>query len=213
MGGISVKDTMKYLYLKSSKCFELWNYLWLFSNENNEITIDFSDIQARFNIPTSSLYRHLSVDKFNTTKVYVELTRQNSKKAFIKFYPNGRRKPKTIKKNKELKMWVKQFYADQNYDYVDFKKHEKYVDIIFNKMKEAINNKETTQATESLTTDTVMFFFMNMPTWWKENAFTLPSLSKHFPKILHSIKMSQNGKTKSTKYVNTDNEIERINFS
>jgi hypothetical protein len=110
-------------------------------------------------------------------------------------------------------MWVKQFYADQNYDYVDFKKHEKYVDIIFNKMKEAINNKETTQATESLITDTVMFFFMNMPTWWKENAFTLPSLSKHFPKILHSIKMSQNGKTKSTKYVNTDNEIERINFS
>ena len=213
MGEGGVKETMKYLYLKSSKCFELWNYLWLFSDENNEINIELSDIQARFNIPTSSLYRHLSVDKFNNTKVYVEFTKQNSKKAFIKFYPNGRRKPKTIKKNKELKMWVKKFYADQNYDYVDFQKHEKYVDTIFNKMKEAIADKDLTQATEPIVTDTVMFFFINMPTWWRENAFTLPSLSKHFSKILHTIKVSQNGKTKSTKYVNTDSEIEKINFS
>lgn len=207
-----MKAFFKRLYFSSPACYNVWTYLWLTSDEKNETVFEYSELQGRFKIATSSLYRHLKIDKYVGEKIYVEVEKISAKKAKVKFYPNGKRKPKKQKTLVDLKLWIKNYYLENEIDYVDFLKHERFVDNIHDKMKKAIKAKDPSKCDENTVSDTVMFMFTHLPEWWKENAFTLPSINKNFTKILNQIKQSRNGR-QGKKYAITDSEIERINFS
>tara|TARA_R110002020_G_scaffold44348_10_gene128036 strand:- start:9231 stop:9881 length:651 start_codon:yes stop_codon:yes gene_type:complete len=205
-----MKEVFRILYDKNVRFFEVWNYLYLYSNEQNEIVFTNSDIIGRFKLPPSTLNRAISFAlSINNGKIYIELEKIAPKTYKAKFYPNGKRNVKAVK-NKELKVWIEDYYKKQEYDYPELKKHLRFVDTICDKLEKAIKERNTEPFTPDLLHKTFCVFFEKIPDWWKENAFTLTSINKNFSKILNQIKLSANGK--SNNYASATRKVESLDF-
>jgi hypothetical protein len=75
-----MKTLLKELYHKNRRDFEVWNYLWLFSDESNSIQFSHTDLYCRFNVPLSSLHRMLNKypEIWNGDKTFVEYRKSKS---------------------------------------------------------------------------------------------------------------------------------------
>ncbi len=205
-----MKEILKILYEKNIRFFNVWNYLYLYSDDNNEIIFTNSDIIGRFNLPASTLTRAIKYGlDTNNGKTYIELTKVSPKTYKVKFYPNGKRNAKAVK-NVDLKKWITAYYKEEQFDYPELKKHLRFVDSICEKMEKAIKDKGQVEYSNDVLNDTFQVFFNKIPDWWKQNAFTLPSINKNFSKILNQIKLSSNGK--SSNYVSATKTVNELDF-
>lgn len=210
-----MREQLKELYLKNRRDFEVWNYLWLFS-ENNSINFTHSELCARFKLPASSLHRVIKIypEKWNEKKVFVECEKVAYKQYQVTFYPKGKKATKSNIQTiyDELFDWLKEYYANIEFDYADINKHKRYVKIICDKLKKAMKEKNTDITDDSLR-DTFQFFFLNLPEWWKENQnITLTLINKHFTKILNQVKSNGNGKKRDS-YAKAAAEVDEVDFS
>ena len=211
-----MKDFLKYLYNKNRRDFEVWNYLWLFS-ENNSIEFTHSDLCNRFDIPNSSLHRILNsnLDSINTDEnIFIEYDRVAYKKYKVVFHLKGKKvnKKEENKIYEEIYDWLKDYYASIDFDYQDLLKHKRYIVTICNKMRKVMKLKNRNFTDEDLR-DTFYFFMLNIGDWWKDTGnITLPLLSKHFTKILNQIKTNGTRK-KSDSYSKSAEQIDSIDFA
>lgn len=206
-----MKAQLKTIYEKNQKWFEVWVYLWLKSDNKNTIVFSYSDLGARFNIPKTTIHRIISFYKtLNETKQFIELNSTIDNKIELKFYPTGKVENKETPLIEALYLFLLNFYQEHDYDYPELKKHKNHIKTIANKLNKFLVEKKKENISEAELIDTFKIFFINIPNWWKQNAFTLPTISKNFNKILNQIKISSNGK--NTKYDNANKEIRNLDF-
>ena len=211
-----MKEQLKALYLKNKRDFEVWNYLWLFS-DNNSINFTHSELATRFNLPASSLHRILNIypESWNDEKVFVEYGKVAYNEHKVTFHPKGKKSPKQEGEYlyDELFEWLKEYYLDIEYDYSDMLKHKRYVKIICDKLKKAMKHKNS-DVTDDLLKDTFKFLFLNIDDWWKESGnITLTQISKHFTKILNQVKTKNGGTKKRDSYSKAAAQIDEVDFS
>lgn len=210
-----MRGFLKELYQKNKRDFDIWNYLWLFA-ENNSIDFSYVDLQNRFNIPTSSLHRVLNSypESWNTDKTYVEFSKVAPKQYNVTFYPKGKKESKAevFTVYDELFEWLKEYYNDLEYEYTDMHKHKRYVKTICGKLTKAMK-KRGTDVTDELLKSTFKYVFLNIGDWWKDTGnITLTLVSKHFTKILNQVKSNGNSK-KSDSYSKAAAQVDEIDFS
>jgi hypothetical protein len=206
-----MKLRLKELYIKNHRSFQVWEYLWLFSDTNNSIEFTHSDLRGRFNIPETSLCRILEqAHEWNDERIIVEKIKIKPKTYRIVFHPRGRRNAKVITVHDELYVWVRKYYESQEYEYNDLAKHRRYVKIICDKLVEAIK-KRGAEVTDDLLKQAFYAYFNNIDDWWRNNSFTLPAINKHFTKILNQVKQSVNGKKRDS-YSKATESAEQVDF-
>ena len=69
--------------------------------------------------------------------------------------------------------------------------------------------KRKVELNETNVENTFRIFFENIPTWWKQNQFTLPSINKNFTKILNQIKSNNKN---NTKYDKASEDVSNLKF-
>lgn len=201
--GVEMKKLLKELYLKKKRDFDVWNYLWVFSDDSNIIVFNPSELCGRFNIPPSSLHRILNKypEDWNGDKTFVEYERLKRKEFKVIFHPKGKKLKKTSTQPviyDELFNWLKQHYKNIAFDYQDLNQHKHRVKTICDKVTKAMKDKNT-EITDESVKDTFKYIFLNMPQWWVDNGnITLPLVSKHFTKILNQVKNQTNGKKRDS---------------
>lgn len=210
-----MRDFLKYLYKKNKRDFDVWNYLWLFS-DNNRISFTHSELCDEFKLPSSSLHRILNrnIEEINSDeKVLIDYERTSYKNYQIIFYPKGKKENQKTEFTiyDEIYLWLKEYYDSIGFDYEDISKHKKYIVTICTKMRKVMKVKDNIVTDETLR-DTFYFFVLNIDDWWKETGnITLPLLSKHFTKILNQIK-SNGTRTKSDSYSKSAKQVDSIDF-
>jgi len=197
-----MKEFLKELYNDSPRDFDVWNYLWLFSDSKHEIEFSHSELCGRFKVPLTTLNRILKKhpEYWNDEKCIVTYEKVGYKQFKISFFPKGKKAAKQVKPtiDDELYKWLKEYYKKIDFDYADLPKHKRYVKIIREKIESAMKSRNTLVTDESSFT-TFQMFFGGIPEWWKENStITLPLVSKHFTKILNQIKSNANGKKRDS---------------
>ena len=210
-----MKFLLRELYSKNKRDFDVWNYLWLFSDESNSIEFSHIDLCARFKVPLSSLHRMLNKypETWNTDKTFVEYEKTGYKNYRVIFYPKGKVTPKAkiVTIHDELFDWVKIFYKEKNFDYLDLSKHKRYIKTICTKIEKAMKSRETEVTDESLK-QTFILIFENIPEWWVDNGnITLTTINKNFTKILNQIK-SNNGTKKRDSYSKAAESVSGIDY-
>ena len=212
-----MKTLLKDIYLKNQRDFQIWNYLWIFSDENNSVEFSHSELSGRFNIPISSLYRVLSIypELWNKDKIIVESERLPHKVIRITFHPKGKRieKSNIYTVYDEAFDWIKEFYAEIKYDYPDIAKHKKYIKNICDKLEKAMVANNTDITRESLIT-TLQTFFIKIDDWWRDSGnMSITSINKHFTRILNQIKANKNNNGKKRdSYSKAGEKASSINF-
>lgn len=211
-----MKQQLRELYRKNTRDFEVWNYLWLFADDSNEIEFAHSDLTMKFNIPLSSLHRILNLypELWNEEKTFVEYEKVAYKRFRVKFYPKGKRAKKqtTLDIHDELFIWLKtDYYPSIDYDYDEITKHKKYVKLICEKLEKAMKQRDPNVTEESLK-ETFKYFFKNIGDWWIQNGnITLTLINKHFTKIINQIKTSNGGKKRDS-YSKAAESIDGVDF-
>lgn len=210
-----MKEFLKELYIKNRRDFEVWNYLWLFS-ENNSIEFTPSSLAGRFGLPPSSLHRILNIypEIWNKEKIFVEYTKLAYKTHSVTFYPKGKKIPKNKEYtvHDELFDWLGGYYRELDFDYTDLSHHKRYVKLICDKLKKAMTEKATEITNETLI-NTFQFFFLNIDDWWKDTGnITLTVINKNFTKILNQVKTNGN-KSKRDSYSKAAAKVDEVDFS
>ena len=212
-----MKHFLRPLYKRNKRDFDVWNYLWLFS-DNNSIDFTHADLCGKFNLPPSSLYRTLNsnIESLNTNeKTFIEYEKISYRNYKITFYPKGK-KSIVLQNNilyNELYAWMKEYYDKMEFDYDDMLKHKRYIVTICSKIKRVMKAKNTEITDESLR-DTFCYFISNIDDWWKDTGnITLPLISKHFTKLLNQVKKSNGTRKKSDSYSKSAEQVDSIDFS
>tara|TARA_R110001592_G_scaffold192794_4_gene439675 strand:+ start:558 stop:1106 length:549 start_codon:yes stop_codon:yes gene_type:complete len=180
------------------------------SNTKHEIVFKYSNLSSKLNLSKSTLTRAMKmVDIVNTDKKYIELNKIGNNEYFLKFFPNGKTEPKNINSMDLILLdFLKQYYIENDIHYPELKKHKSHIKKISTKLSLVLTSKKVEINDENLI-NTFKVFFKNIPLWWKQNQFTLPSINKNFTKILNQIKSKNN---KSIKYDNTNNQVDNLKF-
>jgi len=197
-----MKEFLKELYIESRRDFELWNYLWLFSDSKNEIEFSHSELCGRFSMSLTTLKRVIkrNIENWNGDKCFVTYEKLGFSRFRVVFFPKGKKadKLKESSLDSDLFEWLKSYYESIEFDYSDLVKHKRYIKTICSKLEKAMKERGAEVTDQSLN-DTFVFFFKSIPNWWVENSnITLPLISKHFTKILNQIKTSSNGKKRDS---------------
>ena len=213
-----MKHLLKELYGINRRDFNVWNYLWLFSNELNSIQFSHTELCDELNISLPLLGRIMNKypQIWNEDKIFVEYEKVGYKEFKVTFYPKGKKENKKVNKDAimydELLSWLKEYYIDMKFDYPELVKHKALIKTICGKVKIAMNNKNIDVTDESISS-TVKLIFNNIPEWWIENGnITLPTINKSFSKILNQIKSSNAGKKRDS-YSKAAESISSIDFS
>lgn len=212
-----MKARLRELYLTNKRAYEIWSYLWLFSDSSsNSIEFSHTDLSYQFGVPMSTLNRILKqcVEQWNIEKLYVEYEKSGYKKYVVTFYTKGKKaaKPKQATIYDTIFEWLKTYYHNKEFDYSDLTKHKRYVKIICDKLEKAMKEKEVEINDESLM-GTFQFFFENIPAWWVDNGnITLTTINKNFTKILNQIKTDNHGRKKSDSYSKAAESATAIDF-
>lgn len=205
-----MKEQLKFLYKTNKKEYDVWSYLWIFS-EKNKVSFSYTSLSSQFNIPISTLHRIINknISKWSKEGVEIDIRKAEYKANIISFKSSKTTETKPI--NEELYAYLKQYYSQIDYDYPDLVKHKRYINTICNKLKKAMQQKGTVVDENNLR-ETFIVFVSNIDGWWKESGnITLPLISKHFTKILNQVKNNANGK-KRDNYSIAANKADEINF-
>lgn len=210
-----MKELLKELYIKNRRDFEVWNYLWLFSS-NNEIEFNTLDLSIKFNLPMSSLHRILKTypDNWNENKTFVQ-HKKHYRLHRITFYPKGKAIPKSKNRDfyDDLFDWLKNdYYSELDFDYVDLIKHKPYIKTICNKLKKAMLEKSK-EFNDELLISTFKLMFTSIDDWWKDSGnITLVIINKNFTKILNQVKKNGN-KSKRDSFSKAAAKVDEVDFS
>jgi len=210
-----MKKLLRELYGNNKRDFDVWSYLWLFSDDSNIIQFSHTDLCSMFGVNMSTLGRIMNKhpEVWNNEKTIVDYEKIAHKQYQVTFYPNGKRIPKATVNTvyDELFNWLKTFYKNKNFDYTDLTKHKRYVKTICDKIGKAMKNRSTEVTDESLS-DTFKLIFENIPDWWVDSGnITLPSISKNFTTVLNQIK-SNNGAKKRDSYSKAAESVSGIDY-
>lgn len=211
-----MKNILRKLHTDNKKAYEVWSYLWLYSDESNAIVFTHYELCVMFAIPRSTLHRIMvqHLNKWNAKVVFVEIDKIGNKQYRATFYPRGKKKQSkpydTI--HDFLYDWTKEYYNETGFVYTELPKHKKYVKTICNKIVTAMKDRGS-EVTEENTKETYKIFFTNIDGWWKESGnITLPLINKHFTKILNQIKSKSNGTKTRDSYSKAVEGVKNIDF-
>ena len=205
-----MKFFLKSLYQTNKSYYVIWDYLWIMSNTKNEIVFKYTSLSNELKVSKSTITRALKlIDELNSNKIYIDITKLENTEYLVKFYPNG----KVITKeesflNKELFDYLVEYYKKNDIHYPELKRHKSFVKKIAKKLSILMVNKKV-EINETNIKNTFIHFFDNIPSWWKQNQFTLPSIEKNFTKIINQIRQA---KRKNIKYAETQDKIDNLKF-
>ncbi len=205
-----MKFFLKRLFHNNKNYFEVWNYLWIMSNTKHEIVFQYLDVSSELKISKSTITRAMKIiDDVNNDKVYIELKKLENNEYYIKFYPNGKTYTKNESDlNKKLMSFLQAYYKENDIHYPELSRHNSHIKKIVTKLS-LLMVKRKVELNETNVENTFQIFFKNIPTWWKQNQFTLPSVNKNFTKILNQIKSNNKN---NTKYDKTSDEVSNLKF-
>lgn len=205
-----MKEQLKVLYKNSKREYDVWSYLWIFS-EKNKVSFTYTSLSSQFNIPVSTLHRIINKNITSWALQGIDISISKSEYKSQVIYFKSKKIESKIPLNEELYAYLKQYYSQIEYDYPDLDKHKRYINTICNKLKKAMQDKGTIVDENNLY-ETFIVFISNIDGWWKESGnITLPLISKHFTKILNQVKNNANGK-KRDNYSIAANKADEINF-
>jgi hypothetical protein len=205
-----MKEQLKVLYKTSKKEYDIWSYLWIFS-EKNKVSFTYTSLSSQFNIPVSTLHRIINKNITNWALQGIDISISKSEYKSQVIYFKSKKIESKVPLNEELYAYLKQYYSQIEYDYPDLVKHKRYINTICNKLKKAMQDKGTIVDENNLY-ETFIVFISNIDGWWRESGnITLPLISKHFTKILNQVKNNANGK-KRDNYSIAANKADEINF-
>lgn len=219
-----MKSILKDLYFSNRRHFDVWNYLWLISEEG-AADFSYTDVCARFKVPKSTLVRILQLEKeWNKEFVYSRVERLEKNHRVIFFDKPQRIDDSKIELTKREKNklrtdamleWLKVFYKQKEKEYLNIGKHKSHIGAIMSKV-ETITRQSNKKAPDEEILNNGKIFFGKIPEWWITNAFTLPTINKNFTQIYNHIKTNQNGTSKqSTKdsYTKAASDTSKIDYS
>jgi hypothetical protein len=205
-----MKEQLKVLYKNSKREYDVWSYLWIFS-EKNKVSFTYTSLSSQFNIPVSTLHRIINKNITSWALQGIDISISKSEYKSQVIYFKSKKIESKVPLNEELYAYLKQYYSQIEYDYPDLDKHKRYINTICNKLKKAMQDKGTIVDENNLY-ETFIVFISNIDGWWKESGnITLPLISKHFTKILNQVKNNANGK-KRDNYSIAANKADEINF-
>jgi len=214
-----MKSALKELYTESRRDFDVWSYLWLFSDENNSIEFSHTELCGRFSLPLTTLYRTLKIypEIWKETGIIVTQERLMKKNFKITFeFVKVKKRiapPKEVTLYDDLFDWLKKHYAKINFDYADISYHKNKIKTICDKLTKAMKDRKT-EVTDDSVKETFHVFFENIDSWWVNNGnITLPIINKNFTKILNQIK-SNHGKNgeKRDSYSKAAEQVDGIDY-
>jgi hypothetical protein len=207
------------LYFKKGSEFNIWNHLWILSDNKNRVVFNYIDISSQLGLPVKTVNRVVNkfVNDWNSgDKIIVEYNKLQGRELEIIFYPNGKKKPilKIIPHHEEMFSIAKDWYVSKEYDYPELKKHKKYIKSICEKIENSIKDRgDNSNPTPKDLIDSFEIILKNMPDWWIENSqISLTTINKNFSKIIDQIKRNATSK-KSDSYSKARESASRINFS
>lgn len=229
-----MKDILKKLYVTNKRHFEVWNYLWLMS-EDGITEFSYTDICAKFKVPKSTLVRILQLEReWNEDNVQTEVERleKNHRVTFFEFTnvnnkkqstPRGAKRT-TVKKPQKVEILdvvleetytkVKEQYDKRKIHYSTIEKDKKVLRTIINKIENLLIVDNDKLADEDIIAATVLFF-KKIPNWWWINAFKMRSINKNFDTIYNQIKLESNGKKNSRvgSYAEASSSANQVDYS
>lgn len=207
-----MKEILKRLFFANYRYFEVWNYLWLMS-DNGSIEFTHSELCRLFNIPKSTLSRILQhQDTWNKKQIItrIERTKKSIRVVFVSEDTKNigievmvsdnmpTSNPVANKVIERLYPYVKRFYTEKSIYYPEVENDRKFIYYIWEKIEKAM---EANGAGKNPTRvdDNFKLFFQKIPQWWLENSFTLPTLNNKYNTIYQQIKKEhQNESTSKT---------------
>ena len=104
--------------------------------------------------------------------------------------------------------FLNNYYKDNDIHYPELSRHNSHIKKIVTKLS-LLMVKRKVELNETNVENTFRIFFENIPTWWKQNQFTLPSINKNFTKILNQIKSNNKN---NTKYDKASEDVSNLKF-
>ncbi len=113
-----MKDQLKVLYKTSKKEYDIWSYLWIFS-EKSKVSFSYTSLSSQFNIPISTLHRIINknISKWAKEGIDICIQKADFKANIISFKSAKTLETKPL--NEDLYAYLKQYYSQIDYDYPD----------------------------------------------------------------------------------------------
>lgn len=156
------------------------------------------DIEDKLNVISSD--RNMKMDKLIVGIFTGFFERYEEQNGFIKTQEKTKTKKSNhlftmlhIFKKKHLEYFEKEYISDKKQEMIDLKN----LKVLQGKIiKHSMGNEE--KVIHSVNDHDIInafeFLLTKMPDWWKKNAFTIPSISKNFDKIVNQIQNGVTGK-------------------
>lgn len=211
------KDVLRQMSKKQPKLYELWNYLWLESNDQGEVDFRYNELMTFFSCSRTSMARMLQPENIEGFNEFVSIQKvaPSTYQAIINYQPKKHTPPKeTAKKTRntlitgEYADFLERYYNKIGFINLDFNKKKRDLESILLKITTIMQNNQTPISDETRF-ENFQMIMNNIPQWWVDKGMVdLPSVNKHFTKIINAIKIKQHGELNSTRP-----DAEPIDFS
>jgi len=189
-----MKEILKNLYAWNPRYYAVWSYLWVMSDKETEF--DFSELCHELSVPRSTMYRILKhYENWNQEKIFVDCSIESGVVS-LRFYDKGKARTKKAENYllTDAMVFLNEYYAEKNYDYINLKDHKGFADKILEKVRSSVEARQGAVDDTKLL-EAFKLFFSCIPKWWQENSFTLPTINKNYTKIFNQIKQQAHGKS------------------
>lgn len=203
-----MKKVLKYLYQYRKRHFEVWNYLWLHS-EDGITHFTYLDVCAKFKVPKSTLARILQLEnEWNEEDQILTKVERVSNGHKVTFFEEVLKKP--VKKQPTVQNsaprpenplkpvtnhvheYLKGKYDTLGIVYPKFDTEKPKVTNLIKKVEEMLKEQGKSTLPEDIQDSTILFID-KIPEWWWQNAFTIGHFTRNFEKIYNQIKINVNG--------------------
>lgn len=199
-----MKEQLKRLYLSNFRHYEVWNFLWLMS-ENGEYIFTYLDLCYRFRVPKSTLTRILQLDRtWNTDENRLTEIEKIGKAYRVKFLKELQEPVKTKKKSihpertEKIYEFLVTWYDEKNIEYPTLSKDKAKITKVLKKIEELLKKQGQSISDDNVIKMTISFW-NRIPAWYIKHQITINAIDRNFYKIYNQIKSTTNEQPKQSR--------------
>lgn len=193
-----MKQQLKRLYFNNIRHYEVWNYLWLIS-EDGITMFQYVDICCKFKVPKSTLSRILQLQNtWNNEKQLTTIEKEGKwhKLTFWEELPASQKKKPTKTefpaRTEQMFDILTEWYKQKEVEYPTLEKDKKRITEFLNRIEKSLTAASQPK-TDKDVIEAATLYFNKIPEWWIKNAYSMATINKNYMKIYNQIKLNSNG--------------------